>query len=465
MNYKKLLIASLSSTFVVSGFFSYAFGQSENINETILSYVGDITHEGTTMADLLLNQQETTSTRLGLINHYCDTLLHKRKDMWGEYEMALREINHNGFRYDPRQSLFMYVLCVWVDEKNNGRKVGSEDYKYRDYKSEFESITYKDDGGEVVPPNLTELLKEEWTSDFDFNDIRWLPDQSVLDADDNDGEQCDPGTTMQWCQFTEFAPRVFNTIMNDYGNLKLAGIYGYIYGESEEQIDKSIEAFSQAYFGIDPKIDKDNPCNDGSIIYLTDKKLEWDKEHCSHPRTHSMVKQTMLSAKRLTEDTVLLDGKKLLEEGDCTDRFNTTNNLIRCSLSNRGESFATSDMSTFQNLLLNEVMYYNLFLSYYGGEISANPKYNPLNLGSVSFSTDRNAKEIGQITREQFLAQEAMDQMNRLLAHIYTTYPVHVWLMAYLEDLLAYRATLIKLWTPTNQLYYTRRNAQSCQAP
>ncbi|MBP7848136.1 hypothetical protein KA013_02855 [Patescibacteria group bacterium] len=81
MHYKKLLISSLFSTFVVGGFFSYAFGQSENINETILSYVGDISHEGTTMADLLLNQQETTSTRLGLINHYCDTLLHKRKDM------------------------------------------------------------------------------------------------------------------------------------------------------------------------------------------------------------------------------------------------------------------------------------------------------------------------------------------------------------------------------------------------
>ncbi len=466
MELKSLTITLLLPTsFVIVWFFSTVSAQSSEINETLSTYVGDISHDGTTMTDLLLNQQETTNTRLWLINHYCDTLLHTRKQVGGEHDMTVREVNHEWYRYDPRQSLFMYVLCVGVDEKNNGRKIAGEPYKYRNYKKVFESISYEDDGGKIAPPKITDILRDERTTKFDFNKVRWLADQSTLDADDNDGEECDPATTMQGCQFTEFAPKIFNTIMNDYGNLKLAAIYGYIYGDSEEQVDKSIEAFSNAYFGVDKEIDKDGPCNDLSVIYLSNQELEWDKKQCQHPKTYSMLKQTLLSAKRLAEDTVLLDPKKLLEEGTCDDRYNTTNNLLKCSLSNRGESFTTSDMSTFQNLLLNEVMYYHLFLSYYGGEISANPKYNPLSIWSFSFSAERNQKEIGQITREQYLSFQAMDQMRRLLAHMYTTYPVHIWLMAYLEDLLIYRSVLIKLRTPTDQLYYTRRNAQSCQAP
>lgn len=436
--------------------------QSSNINETAATYIGDVTHAGTTMADLLLNQQETTSTRLWLINHYCDTLLQKRKDMWWENEMNVWYVDHQGYRYDPRQSLFMFVLCVGIDEKNNGKKIAGNDYKYRNYKEEFDTISYE---WTIQAPKINDFLKDEWTSTYDFNEVRWLPDQSALDADDNDGEECDPSTTMQGCQFTEFAPRIFNAIMNDYSNLKLASIYGYSYGDTPEAIEKSIQDFANSYFGVDPEIDKDWPCNDSSIHYLWNKNLEWDKQHCAHPKTYSMVEQTLLSAQRLTQDTVLIDGKKLLESGECDDRYSTQNNLFRCALVSRGESFATTDMQTFENLLLNEMMYYHLFLSYYGGEIAWNPRYNPLTVGSFSFSAQRNEKEVGQIVREQYLSTQAIAHMRRLLAHVYTTYPVHVWLMAYMEDLLMYRSVLLRLRTPTNQLYYTWRNAQSCEAP
>jgi hypothetical protein len=51
----------------------------------------------------------------------------------------------------------------------------------------------------------------------------------------------------------------------------------------------------------------------------------------------------------------------------------------------------------------------------------------------------------------------------RILDNIQTTYPMHIGMQAYLEDIKWYRKQLGKIHTPMHQLYYLLRNVQSCE--
>jgi len=85
---------------------------------------------------------------------------------------------------------------------------------YRNYKQEFDKISYDPSG---VESKLNEYIKP----DVDLNvDLRQIPAQASLD-----GEQayhaCNPVTSMQGCSFANFLPDIFETIMNEYSNIKL----------------------------------------------------------------------------------------------------------------------------------------------------------------------------------------------------------------------------------------------------
>ncbi len=43
------------------------------------------------------------------------------------------------------------------------------------------------------------------------------------------------------------------------------------------------------------------------------------------------------------------------------------------------------------------------------------------------------------------------------------TFPVHIGLLAYYEDVLEFRKALVKIYTPIHQLYYKLRNVQQKQ--
>jgi hypothetical protein len=47
------------------------------------------------------------------------------------------------------------------------------------------------------------------------------------------------------------------------------------------------------------------------------------------------------------------------------------------------------------------------------------------------------------------------------LKNMYSTFPVHIWLMAYYEDLLVFRKNFVKIYTPIHQLYYKLENQQN----
>ena len=109
-------------------------------------------------------------------------------------------------------------------------------------------------------------------------------------------------------------------------------------------------------------------------------------------------------------------------------------------------------------------MFYNLFITYYANEIIDDVTYNEISVWSISAAAERNFDEYAALQNEVELHKQATYQSMRTLSQVYVSYPLHVALMAYLEDLLKYRKEFVKLYSPLNQLYNLLRNVQSCEA-
>jgi len=449
--------------------FPHAYAQEpiDNVNELFGNYVGDFTFDNDTLIDLLIRQQETKKTKRQLILHYCDVVLQSLEGT----NLKNRSFTYDNYLYDPRQSWFVYALCVNIDEKSKWREILWEKYKYRNYKKQFEKITYP---GVPKQLNMSDFAKEN----LDLNEIREIPAQPKLD-----GQQaytpCNPVESMQACQFSRFLPKIWTTIMNDYSNLRLASLYWYKFLEAPavnanspssqidpEELKQAVRAFSDAYFGDkqldnegNPIGDPQSPCNDEATWYLNPTDVEGNKKHCSHPKTYLFVEWTIKSALKLIEKTKLLDGGKVLQM-ECKE---PNRQLMACWFAVHGNAVLRDDMKVFQNMLLNELLRYKLFITYYTQTTLDDPSYNPLTIGSSTFSYRRSVNEYVTISYEQQLAEQAIEQTMRMLHQVGVYYPIHVWLAAYYEDLVNYRKTVTKSYTPLHQLSYLFRNVQACQ--
>lgn len=441
-------------------------------------YFGSVTLEWNTLGDVLVNNEIQLKIRRNIISHFCDAVLHKKDLVW-QKNLGYTYFIPDNVLYEPRQSYFVYTLCVNLDEKSQWLEFSSEPYIYRNYKDVFTNVSY-DHSTDVI--SLADYIKE----DIELNTIWWIPQQSSLDAL-TAYSPCNPKTSMQACNFSRFLPDIFMKIMNDITNLKLAAQYGYNYfadeddpATTEEKEARALKEFADSYFNeySDPLA----PCNDPQYHYLYPDALEWDRAHCSHPKTAEYLLNIIRWTRRLVKKTVLLDANKIFPE-ECgqvnamlaqaaanamawwTTPINDPMiwNITSCAFSSYGSIFLKTDMKAFYNLYLNELMRYSLFLDYYSNQILSDPAYSPLTFGSVSNVSRQNQKEAVTINYELAIAQQAAQQTIRMLSNIYTTFPIHIGLHAYWEDIVNYRQQLTKMYTPLHQLYYTLRNVQSCQ--
>lgn len=403
------------------------------------AYVWTVTMEWKTLVDNLVVDRSYERERFALITQFCDTILGIKENG----NMAYTCFDYDGFRYDPRQSLFVYSLCVNMDKRA----------EWPWYEKEFD-VTY--------PDKSTVVLKDLIKKDLDLNTVWGIPQQSQLDAD-SAYHTCDPAwndgkASMQWCKFSSFAPHILETVMNDYSNLMLAALYWLKYGTEKEDRERAIHEFATVHFKWDAQ-DPDAPCNDPTVDYLqnTPYTLEWDKKHCSHPQTYKMLDQFLEGVWHLTQKTIILDAKKTFEE-ECVNRQWT---LMGCAFSSTGTIFAERSREVYKNLLTNELMFYSLFLDYYSNAIIYDTKFNVLSFENIADVMRKNSEEVQLIAQEKQIALQSTNQMMRMLSNFYALYPVHIGLSAYYEDLVQYRDTLVKMYTPLHQLfYYLLRNTQ-----
>jgi hypothetical protein len=137
---------------------------------------------------------------------------------------------------------------------------------------------------------------------------------------------------------------------------------------------------------------------------------------------------------------------------------------IRWCMYSPSQAFAQTDgdMWLFINTMYNELVRYRLFAVWYGKLLR-----HDLTLSRTDKS-DAARRQIEQIAFESWQAKRDADQAALLMQSVITTinqvrytFPVHIWLLAYHEAILWFRAVLAKLFTPFHQLWYKITNAQA----
>lgn len=258
---------------------------------------------------------------------------------------------------------------------------------------------------------------------------QWFVDKIIWSS------QCDWSWDMNWCDFSILLSTLFKDLINEYSNIKIASMFWYSQWDSE----KDIEEFSKLYFG-------ENACNTTEYNYLSKENIEDDKNiHCSHPKTYKLLSDYINSIKNKISKT------KFLKVEDIKDWY------FYVWLLERNQK----DFAWFKNILYNELMFYNVFLVYYTYALWVDMWLYPMEIwaDSEQFFESKDT-EVALARREALLSQRAIYNTQRLLANLYSAFPLHIWMMAYYEDLVNFRDKFKSIYTPFNQMYYKMQNVQ-----
>lgn len=107
-------------------------------------------------------------------------------------------------------------------------------------------------------------------------------------------------------------------------------------------------------------------------------------------------------------------------------------------------------------------MFYGLFMKFYGHFVVSSEQFGPLTLGKDKIQTQEVLDEEGRKSSVELeVATNTIQQDFKIIRNLYAKFPIHIGLVAYLEDLVNFRNSLVKLYTPIHQMYYKLRNAQT----
>jgi len=245
---------------------------------------------------------------------------------------------------------------------------------------------------------------------------------------------------------------IFNVLMNDLFNLKLMNLY--CFNVDTTDVEKAVMNFSNKYFWSWNDI-----CWEDSKYYLYPKKVDYtdpaDKSMiCSHPLTYKYLKEKLKEVLQLKNNLKLINSQWF---------DNLPENSLRRKAFSHNTSSNSTDVKNFYNILLNEYFWYSRWLNYYKfviitkwgwvlSWIRLNEKF-----ANVKFDYQ---KEADFINDELVRSWKAITMSIRILKNIERTFPIHIGLVAYFEDLINFRKKFVQLFTPFHQLYYKLRNVE-----
>lgn len=307
---------------------------------------------------------------------------------------------NNSIYYSPKFSLFVQALCYWLDN---------------DY---------------------TTFNKQNMIIGTSWDSILW-----------NTPQWCN--WDMKKCDLSELLPALFNAIMNDHSTLSIA------WWTFTKDTNKVIDEFSETYFWDASKLCKDK------VQYIWQKSAASKiDELCSHPMTHQALKNTIETMGLQKKNLRIIKWDEFwanTPKNDCNiSTPNFYDNLFVCAYTNKSKN----DAGKFQyNLRYNELLYYKLLLAWLSNDKLLDERITPLTISSSSNTTKKN-DEIQNLKREEMVSDKAIEIMQKSIDNIRATLPIHFWLQAYYEDVVRFRQSLAKIYTPIHQLNYKLRNIQ-----
>lgn len=329
-----------------------------------------------------------------------------KKDVLNRYCTAMVDndiawwyLDDNKIYYTPKNSLFVQALCKEISGKD---------------------IFYNKD-----------IIKWTSWSMILWNNIKW----------------CE-GSDFRDCQLDELLPALFNASMNDHSILSVA------WWTMKEWLDENIQEFSKTYFSSLEKI-----CWEKDSEFISAKGAASSKNAlCSHPNTYQSLKSTIESLQKQQNHLSIIEWKNfwwgIKWETDCNET-NRYNHLFECAYTN---SSSEATLWYQHNIRYNELLYYKMLISWLTEIKLKDTDIKPLNL-TKDVVLDL-SDEIQNLKREAILSDNAVQIMQKTINNIRATFPLHIWLQLYYEDVVWFRKSLAKIYTPIHQLNYKLRNIQ-----
>ncbi len=419
-----------------------------------------------TIVWILVGNKDTSILKNRLVEYYCDTWLqsHGTAKDWIK-DMVNWCVDTNNMRFDPRQSLFMYGLCVWYDEAHKWKPTlvsqKQENYIHRDWKNEaFAKIQYtykttsKGEKWKTIKWDITDFIPD------DSQDAKLLQKWRKLDKEN---DPCQPESGMSECLMWYPTSNILKTVFSGLFDLKKAAIDWFNHWTDEESIVLSIKDLSISLY--DQLWPENSVCNNPDKQYLMNQDF-WstDKQsHCGHLKTRGEVKWIIKAAIKDVEWIKELNGVKIAE-AECTW---IRDSLIPCAMSNMEEGtegkediiFASEEWS-WRNLILNELFFADMRIEFYTMIIQSEPTRQSQQAWSVLDKNVRIDFEIQSMKKDFELIEKSADRLLNMLWQYRTMYHQCITLKAYQEDLHYYWSRINKTYTPLHQLQYTTEDAQ-----
>lgn len=307
----------------------------------------------------------------------------------------------SAYLFDPKQSMFLYVLCD--DLKVTGSAL-ADDTKYDFIKRR----TWEQYG-------ITTQDKYE---------TEWL---------------CAPGWGLQFCNIPQQFFGVYNDIMSTYIDMFQAQIYGANLQWNSAK-DRA-QAFVKKYLvWLDI-------CPDGNCVYpTTEKRLEKYVKNGQNLRSSVSV----IDTKKLAANTAFGDLKKV-----CSS-VGTGYAVLPCAFAD----VQSTPYKAFLNLIMQEHFFFRLFLTYYDYVIETDRTILPNNYKEASALNGKRLAVSQSVQNYISWSKQALWMSLSMLHELRVTFPLHIGLLVYYEDLFRLRKELIKAVTPLYTLYDKLKNVQ-----
>ncbi|MDR0860486.1 MAG: hypothetical protein LBO09_05990 [Candidatus Peribacteria bacterium] len=302
------------------------------------------------------------------------------------------------FYFSSKNSLFLRALCV----SRNSEKRGDKDNEL-----------------------IKSVFKENFAKKLNLQQFKSNKDLCASGS----------GNSQNECDFSRYSSKVYQTLMSDLFKIKRAEVLQVPSNEVFKSKEDRIAKIFETYFNMSKS-----------------DRSEYQKRY---PKTSTLIDNNQKILYKSLQSLVILDNEGLrkmsLANTDCSPRGEKVSN-IACGLHLSGDQ--TKGLNDyFKNLVVNEYLNYRLFTDFY---INWLKSIQPTVAEETAHLIELNA-----IIQQREMFETALMTSLKELEEVATTYPLHIGLVLYQEELLKFRDNYIaKLVTPLYTLYEKLRNVQ-----
>lgn len=315
--------------------------------------------------------------------------------------------------YSAKDSVFVTIMCNSILAKQDNKQAQDKDFP------------------------LNTLLKQ--------HNIRglWLACLTTENTAQTSDPNCENWARNNSTDFSFIFYNLSSQIFNDVLNFMTARVYGAIHIDADKK--DLANAYIVNYFN--------------TVAFLPESK--------SYPQTYKKLSEYITLWKNMQQSTLLFDVKNIgnAEFSDTSERKNFLmyNSQVPTNGDTNTKTLANYEESSI-NILYNELFFYTLFSQIYSTQLER--FWRDSASLPTAFKNRNDIKWAISIQRSRIQNQDekllwSLSQSIRQINTTVSTFPVHIWLLMYQEDLLTLRNNLAKIYLPIHQLHYKLENVQS----